>query len=39
MKVLIACEEPQRVCIAFRERGLWPNNGDNLNAKARKDNL
>ena len=21
MKVLIACEESQRVCIAFRERG------------------
>ena len=40
MKVLIACEESQRVCTAFREKGHeafscdiidqngWPNNGE-----------
>ena len=27
MKVLIACEESQRVCIAFRERGHDPRRG------------
>lgn len=38
MKVLIACEESQRVCIAFRERERWRNNGDNLRRESEKGN-
>lgn len=33
MKVLIACEESQRVCIAFRERGHEAYGMENGNGK------
>lgn len=30
MNVLVACEESQEVCKAFRALGQWRNNGENV---------